>query len=211
MEVGCGTGSLWENDAELIDTFSELVLTDISAGMIELVKEKYAGRKNIQIQAMDVLDMPFEDQSFDIIVANSMLYHVNDVAAALGNICRVLRDDGVFCATTFGKNGQLQYINHAMFEMGLSDSMKIDEISFSLENGGDILRNYFSVIHEEAYDNHLDVLEPMDLVDYIFSMSSMSHLEPSNRDKMNAYFESKKDDQGMFRIPQVYGMFIASK
>lgn len=209
LEVGCGTGSLWENYPELIDTFSELVLTDISNGMIELVKERYAGRKNIQIQAMDVLDMPFEENSFDIIVANSLLYHVTDVDSALENIRRILRDDGVFYATTFGKDGQINYIHHAMFEMGLSDSKKIDEISFSLENGRGILRDHFSVVIEETYDNHLEVLEPLDLVDYIFSMSSMCHIDRSNRDKMNAYFESKKDSKGVLTIPMMYGMFIS--
>ena len=90
LEVGCGTGSLWENYPQLIDTFSELVLTDISKGMIDIVKESYGGRKNIQIQVMDVLDVPFEANSFDIIVANSMLYHVNDVDPALENIHRIL-------------------------------------------------------------------------------------------------------------------------
>jgi ubiquinone/menaquinone biosynthesis C-methylase UbiE len=209
--VGCGTGSLWENCPQLIDTFSELVLTDISKGMIDIVKERYAGRKNIQIQAMDVLDMPFEANSFDIIVANSMLYHVNDVDSAVKNIQCILRDEGVFYATTFGKDGQLNYINNAMFEMGLSDSKKLDEISFSLENGRDILRRHFSAVKEETYDNHLEVLETMDLVDYIFSMSSMCHMDRSNRDKMNAYFESKKDSQGVLTIPMMYGMFISLK
>jgi len=211
LEVGCGTGSLWQNYPQLTDTFAELVLTDISKGMIDIAKETYVARKNIQIQAMDVLDMPFEDHSFDIIVANSMLYHVNDVDSALEIIHRILRDGGVFYATTFGKDGQISYINHAMFEMGLSDSKEIGEISFSLENGFDLLRKHFSVVKEETYDAHLEVSEPLDLVEYIFSMSSMSHVARSNRDKMNAYFESKKDSQGILNIPVMSGMFISTK
>lgn len=211
LEVGCGTGSLWQNYPELTDTFSKLVLTDISKGMIDIAKEAYAARKNIQIEAMDVMEMPFEDHSFDIIVANSMLYHVNDVDSALENIHRILRDGGAFYATTFGKDGQISYVNHAMFEMGLSDSNEIGEISFSLENGFDILRNHFSVVKVETYDAHLEVSESSDLVDYIFSMSSMSHVDRSNRDKMNAYFESKKDSQGILYIPVMSGMFISSK
>jgi SAM-dependent methyltransferase len=211
LEVGCGTGSLWEGRQQLVDTFSGLVLTDISAGMIDIVRDKAAGRKNIRVQTMDVLDMPFEDNSFDIVLANSMLYHVNDVDAALGNIKRVLRDGGVFHATTFGKDGQLRYIKNAMFDLGLSDSETIDGISFTLENGADILRKHFSAVREEDHDSHLEVTDPMDLVDYIFSMASMSHIDRSNRDKMYAYFGSKKDSRGILVIPQVYGMFIALK
>jgi SAM-dependent methyltransferase len=211
LEVGCGTGSLWENYPELIDTFSELVLTDISHGMIDIVKTRYAGRKNIRIQTMDVLDMPFVDHSFDIVIANSMLYHVSDVDSALENIHRILQDGGVFYSTTFGKEGKINYINNAMFEMGLSDSKIIDEIPFTLENGADILRNHFSVVKAEMYDNHLEVSEPLDLVDYIFSMSSMSHVDRSHRDKVNAYFQSKKDSQGILTIPTMGGMFISLK
>jgi ubiquinone/menaquinone biosynthesis C-methylase UbiE len=209
LEVGCGTGSLWENYPELVDTFSELVLTDISTGMIDIVRERYAGRRNIRIQAVDVLDMSFEADSFDMIVANSMLYHVKDIDSALENIHRILRDDGTFYATTFGKDGQLNYINTAMFEMGLADSKKIAGISFTLENGSRILRKHFSVVKEETYDAHLEVSDPSDLVDYIFSMSSMSHIDRSNREKMIAYFESKKEDRGILPIPMMYGMFIS--
>ncbi len=42
------------------------------------------GEKTYKFKAMDVLDMPFEENSFDIIVANSMLYHVNDVECGAG-------------------------------------------------------------------------------------------------------------------------------
>jgi ubiquinone/menaquinone biosynthesis C-methylase UbiE len=213
LEVGCGTGNLWKNYEELIDTFSELVLTDISDGMIELVRKNYAGRKNIQIQNADVSDLPFDDNSFEIIIANSMLYHVADLEPALENIHRILRDDGVFLSTTFGKAGQLNYIRNAMIEMKLVDPQNFDEVSFTLENGRCILQNHFPVVHMDIFDNHLEVLESMDLVDYIFSMSSigLGQIDPSNRDKMKAYFESKKDSRGILSIPLMYGMFICKK
>jgi ubiquinone/menaquinone biosynthesis C-methylase UbiE len=212
LEVGCGSGDLWEDNPALVDTFSELVLTDLSEGMIEIVKKSYAGRKNVQIQVMDVVDMPFEDRCFDVVVANSMLYHVNDLDTTLKNIHRVLRDGGKFYATTFGKNGLLSYIQAAMFEMGLSDSKNVGEISFALENGADILRNHFSTVQKEIYpDDHIEVSDCMDLVDYIFSMASMSHVDHSNRDRIQAYFEAKRDRNGVLVIPKLAGMFVAVK
>ena len=211
LEVGCGTGSLWENHPALVDTFSELLLTDISPGMLDIAREKYAGRKNVRLQAVDVLDMPFAPGSFDIIVANSMLYHVNDVAAALENIRRTLRQDGKFYATTFGENGLFGYIHNALFEMGLAPSKKPGEISFALENGADLLRRRFSVVEKVTFQSQLQVTEPLDLVAYIYSMASMSHLDQSHRDKICAYFENKRDRQGILAIPQEYGMFICSK
>jgi len=211
LEVGCGTGNLWEHAAELVETFSELVLSDISEGMLESARKSYEGRQNIKIQRMDVLELPFEDNSFDIVIANSMLYHVNALDAALENVRRVLREGGALHATTFGRDGLINYINAAMFEMGLSASEKVEGLSFTLENGADILRKHFLTVRMEPYRADLAVSQPADLVDYIFSMASMSHVDRSNRERMNAYFESKKDGQGLLRIQQTYGMFIALK
>jgi SAM-dependent methyltransferase len=164
----------------------------------------------VRAQVVDILDISFEEDSFDIIIANSMLYHVADMDLALRNIHSILRFGGVFYATTFGRLGLIHTINRAMFEMGLSDSKEISDISFSLENGEELLWKQFLRVKKVTYDANLEVSEISDLVDYIFSMSSMSHVDGSNREKVSAYFESKKDGKGLLQIPQTYGMFIAS-
>jgi ubiquinone/menaquinone biosynthesis C-methylase UbiE len=211
LEVGCGTGSLWENAPEITAAFSELVLTDISTGMTAAAEKRFAGWPNVKVQALDVLTLPFADRSFDLVVANSMLYHVQDVDAALSQIHRVLRDDGVLYATTFGKEGLLQFIHRGMFEMGLAESKEIDDISFSLENGAELLQKHFSKLNIAYYDNHLEVSDVRDLIAYIFSMSSMSQVDRSHQDQMAAYFESKKDPNGILTIPNLSGLFICSK
>lgn len=210
LEVGCGTGGLWANTPQLVESFSELALTDASEGMIERARQSYAGRVNVRLQVMDVLEMPFEAHSFDIIVANSMLYHVREIDAALADIRRVLRPAGAFYATTFGKEAVIHYIDRALIEMGLADATAIGAISFTLENGGQALRRHFSAVRVETYENPLDVSDPVDLVEYIYSMASMSRLDRSHRERMLAYFESQKDRNGILTIPQASGMFIAS-
>jgi len=52
----------------------------------------------------DILDLPFPDKSFDVVVAMEVLEHVDDVDLALKNISRVLRDDGVFIMSTPNNN-----------------------------------------------------------------------------------------------------------
>jgi SAM-dependent methyltransferase len=41
-----------------------------------------------------MLAMPFDDDTFDCVIANHVLEHVGDVDRALGEICRVLRPGG---------------------------------------------------------------------------------------------------------------------
>jgi SAM-dependent methyltransferase len=46
------------------------------------------------VQRVDMLKMPFEDQSFDLVIANHVLEHVDDDLKALGEISRVLKSGG---------------------------------------------------------------------------------------------------------------------
>ena len=48
-----------------------------------------------EVQRVDMLDMQFESGSFDVVIANHVLEHVDDDARALVEIHRVLKPDGV--------------------------------------------------------------------------------------------------------------------
>ena len=45
------------------------------------------------------------NNTFEIVIANSMLYHVPEIDKALSEVRRVLKKDGVFYAATSGENG----------------------------------------------------------------------------------------------------------
>jgi ubiquinone/menaquinone biosynthesis C-methylase UbiE len=45
-------------------------------------------------QECDVQQLPFDDESFDIVVANHMLYHVPAPDRAIAELARVVRADG---------------------------------------------------------------------------------------------------------------------
>lgn len=47
-----------------------------------------------EIERVDMLEMQFEDQSFDLVIANHVLEHVNDELKALSEIRRVLKPGG---------------------------------------------------------------------------------------------------------------------
>ena len=49
-----------------------------------------------------VQTLPFADKSFDLVIANYMLYHATDIDQALGELRRVLRTDGLLVAATNG-------------------------------------------------------------------------------------------------------------
>src|SRR5205823_4989457 len=83
----------------------------------------------------DVQELPFEDRSFDVVVAAWMLYHVGDLERGLAEIARVLRPGGRLVAAT-------NYSDH-LLEMFALVGARRWELTFSGENGADVLGRAF--------------------------------------------------------------------
>ena len=96
LELGCGNGSHWENRIDKLPKGCKLILSDFSDGMLDLVKEKYSQYDNVSFEKIDIQSIPFEDNSFDMIIANHMLFHVPDLNKALLEVKRVLKNNGLF-------------------------------------------------------------------------------------------------------------------
>ena len=64
--------------------------------MLNLVKERYSRFENVSFEKIDIQSIPFEDNSFDMIIANHMLFHVPDLNKALLEVKRVLKERGYF-------------------------------------------------------------------------------------------------------------------
>jgi ubiquinone/menaquinone biosynthesis C-methylase UbiE len=205
LELGCGTGNTWIGKENQIPKNIKIILTDISPLMIEKSKEKLDKIKNFSFQIMDIQNLPFEDKSFDIIIANHMLYHVPDIAKALSEIKRILKDDGSFYTTTIGKDSlkELQDIYRSY-----SDKIKFqysDECSFTLENGENILKKYFGIIEQKLYIDSLEVTDANDLMDYIVSYNEISE---DIYKEINEKIRNEINKNGIFKIRKDQGMFI---
>ena len=79
--------------------------------------------------------LPFPDASFDVVLANAMLYHLPNLDRGLAELARVLTDDGRLIATTFGQ-GHLREV------WELVGQPQVD-LSFRVEDGAEELRRYF--------------------------------------------------------------------
>jgi SAM-dependent methyltransferase len=99
----------------------------------------------------DAQELPFADSSFDVVMANHMLYHVPDIEQAILEGRRVLKPEGVFMASTNSIQSMPEF--HALVRRGmllLSTPGKIysqpplpAQTNFALENGTRILSRYF--------------------------------------------------------------------
>lgn len=76
LEIGCGTVGIWGGLSDVISRCGKLILTDLSEGMLKKAKENLGEQADVEYQIADIQDFQFADESFDIVIANSMLYHV---------------------------------------------------------------------------------------------------------------------------------------
>ncbi len=94
IDIGAGTGLL---GLALLDQLAELVLADTSSGMLEVAARKIAdgGLSNVQAIHFDlVADPPPAAAPFDAVISQLVLHHIEDTAAGIGAIRRLLVPGG---------------------------------------------------------------------------------------------------------------------
>ena len=134
LEVGCGTGVM----AERINALSgvTLVAIDYSERFAELT-----AARGVDARQADICYLPFEDDSFDVVYAGWMLYHVRDLDRALAEIRRVLRPGGTFVAVTNGDD--------SLADLRKEAGARPVVTGFSSENGEFTLGRRFSDVRRQ--------------------------------------------------------------
>lgn len=93
LEIGCGTG---KNTGFLAQVGTRVHALDFSEGMIEKAKEKVK-TENVKFSVADLTQRwPCEDTSYDLIVCNLVLEHIEDLSYIFSEASRVLEQRGRF-------------------------------------------------------------------------------------------------------------------
>lgn len=150
LDVGAGWGYYAEGVHQAAP-HARYVPVDLSPGML-------MRRAGTETAVADAGALPFPDGTFDIVMANHMLYLVGDIPAVLAECKRVLKPDGVLVAATNSSEHMPEFA--ALFRraiMLLSPQTSIyttppqpEHIHFSLENGTRLLaKHFFAVVRHD--------------------------------------------------------------
>jgi ubiquinone/menaquinone biosynthesis C-methylase UbiE len=211
LELGCGNCTQWDGRIDSLPVNCILVLTDFSEGMVDTVWQKYSKYNNVLVQRVDIQDIPFPNDTFDIIIANHMLYHIPDLDKALSEVKRVLKINGRFYAATNGNGGMRPYLRDALKRLNPQiDSFKT-ELSFALQNGEKILHQYFNDVKLFEFEDSLKITETQDLVDWIKSTMTIASYSESDLNGLFEFFEEIRIKEGTINIPKEAGLFISRK
>ena len=93
LELGCGTG---KNTVFLAQIGARIQALDFSEGMIEKARKKVKA-ENVKFSVADLTKKwPCEDTSYDLIVCNLILEHIEELTFIFSEVARVLVQDGRF-------------------------------------------------------------------------------------------------------------------
>jgi len=88
LDAGSGTGRI---TLRLHEAGAEVTALDISPDMLVLLEKK---QSDIETVEGDMEDMPFEDDTFDMVFSSLALVHLKKLEPFLDECYRVLKDDG---------------------------------------------------------------------------------------------------------------------
>lgn len=210
LEIGCGNGKLWEN--RNIDLRNrEIFLSDISEGMVHEVRKKLG--KDYNCIVADCQAIPFKDGYFDAVIANHVLFYIQSLDKGLSEICRVLKDNGTFYCSTYGKKHMkeiTELVQSFDSKVELSQNSLFD--IFGIENGETILKKYFKSVQFIQYEDSLIVDQAQPLVDYIMSChGNQNEILGPKISKFKEYIESMISKNGSITITKQAGLFICTK
>ena len=200
LELGCGTCSMWKGVT--LPENCHVTLTDLSAGMLETAIQN-TSHLRADYAVCDAMAVPYADHSFDVVIANMMLYHVPDIHRALSEIRRVLKPSGRFFAATSGEHGAVETV------LDMLSLPRTANHRFTLQNGSTQLQEHFANVTIMRRDDALDVTYLPDLIDYLRSMQGMPVLADIPDTTLLTVLKTHMRD-GVLSLPKEYGLFVCS-
>jgi ubiquinone/menaquinone biosynthesis C-methylase UbiE len=94
LDVGCGPGNITIDLARRVAP-GRVFGIDVEAGIVEAAARANEWPEQVRFCAGDVYALDFPDASFDVVHAHQVLQHLSDPVAALSEMRRVLRPDGI--------------------------------------------------------------------------------------------------------------------
>jgi arsenite methyltransferase len=168
LEVGCGIGATSCSLAK--DYGCELMAVDISEKMVSRTEQRVKQQKLgelVKTRTADAQQLPFEDNTFDAVISESVLAFVPDKPRALAEYARVAKPDGFvgLNEVIWLKPPSPELVAYTALLMAGADFMTVDGCCDLLEGAG--LEDFcMSVYTFNAFNQYLEGLRTLNLGEY---------------------------------------------
>ncbi len=210
LEIGCGNGALWHKNIQKIDSNMDITLTDTCENMIINTQKILNKNSDIfKVQYTDPSNIQFQDESFDVIIANHILFYMKDLDKVINEIKRVLKSGGHFYCSTISKN-HMKELEKLL--KGFNKNIEISErklsSNFGIENGEKILSKYFKNIVNYEYIDNLLINDTKGILEYVYSMpGNILEIVDTKKKDFEQYIYKNINNNGEIKITNHQGIF----
>lgn len=135
LDVGCGTGA----NLKMLGLYGDAEGVDVSQQAVEFCRRR--GLESVNHGAIE--DLPYRDETFDLITALDVLEHLDDDGAGLREMRRVLRPQGTL----------LLFVPAFMFLWGVQDDVSNHRRRYRLPALRRLLEEAGFEVEKESYAN----------------------------------------------------------
>lgn len=217
LELGAGNGALWKDLLPRCRN-CHLHLTDIAEDVLDSARQALSPFESLtaslNFEPVDFNNLPFDDESFDVVIANHNLFYALDVPNVLHSIQRILKPGGVLICSTIGQDHLhelVQIIRQRKADLPWGAEKWADR--FGLENGGSLLLSEFQHVDQFEYDNNLHVNSVDPVIAYLKKTMKgvLAEWVRHNRDEVESILLEAMNSKGYIRLSPHSGFFIAYK
>ena len=211
LELGCGDGSLWAESLSRLPEQIRILLTDISNGMLRDARRQIGAEDpRFEWSQLDCRDLSFPPESFEMVIANHVLFYCDDLPRLFGQVRSVLTQGGRFLCSTYGPR-HMQEVTWLVKGFDERISLAATQLfeRFGAQNGYDLLSPWFKNVRWYPYEDSLNVTSADPLISYILSCHGNQNQYILERYQDFRTYVRKKIGKG-YRITKEAGVFICS-
>ncbi len=150
LEAGCGTGVITRALARKQHFSGDIVGIDQSPAFIEAAR-RFADQEKVdecaKFRVCDAHRLDFEDKTFDIAIAHTLISHVTEPVSVIRELSRVLRDDGTLVIF----DGDYTSLTYAVADPEFGRMMD-HALSIAAFNNPGIMRELIRILPEQGFE-----------------------------------------------------------
>ncbi len=212
LDIGCGPAWFWASVIGEIPENLDLTLADQSTGMVEeaLARCTPLPFGSVTGRQAEAAALPFEDDSFDVVMAMHMLYHVADPAAGIAEMFRVLKPGGSLAVTTNGAGNMLGI--YQLTTVFGSEPFDPSAAAFGYDKAEQLMRARFGNVAFLQHPASMRITEPEDV---FLALTSYPPGDGASEAQLDAFrtaiAAAFERGHGVLEVEKETGLFISRK
>ena len=217
IEIDASDGIFWTENADQIprcritQTAPSEVVLDRIRGNMEAAEWKEACNFDYALVPTGRISLP--KQTYDVIVANHLFIHSNDLAHVLETCCDALKPGGHFYCTAIGQGHMKELLDLAIeYDSGVHFYNMDCLQNFSMENGTELLGRYFEDVSWHPYIDSIETDDANALLDYLWgTYSNIQTVLAHKRDGLLRHIQKRIREKGKLIIHKEQGISSARR